>query len=278
VFALLILPRATKVSGDARVIALGGTARVVIVAAIVLLLSAAVRLLLQSAMMSRMTHESVGVETILSKTGWGRAWIIQVAAAVVILAVSFRRGASGVWFAAAIAALVMAATPALSGHAAASPRWSTLAIGTDALHVIAAAGWLGSLLFVIAVGVPALVRVGAESRWIAIASLVEAFSPVALTFAAVVLLTGTVSAWLRVGSIPALWSSSYGRTLLVKLSLLTGVVATGAYNWRRVRPSLGTESATMRLRKSAAIELTIGALVVVVTAVLVATPTPADLP
>ena len=278
VFALLILPRATKVSDDARVIALGGTARVVIVAAIVLLLSAAVRLLLQSAMMSRMTHESVGAETILSKTGWGQAWIIQVAAAVVILAVSFRRGASGVWFAAAIAALVMAATPALSGHAAASPRWSTLAIGTDALHVIAAAGWLGSLLFVIAVGVPALVRVGAESRWIAIASLVEAFSPVALTFAAVVLLTGTVSAWLRVGSIPALWSSSYGRTLLVKLSLLTGVVATGAYNWRRVRPSLGTESATMRLRKSAAIELTIGALVVVVTALLVATPTPADLP
>jgi putative copper export protein len=58
------------------------------------------------------------------------------------------------------------------------------------------------------------------------------------------------------------------------LALLSGALATGAYNWLRVRPSLGTETSTATLRKSATAELIIGLAVVVVTAILVAVPTP----
>ena len=107
-----------------------------------------------------------------------------------------------------------------------------------------------------------------------VASLVTAFSPVALGSAALVVLTGVVSAWLRLGSVPALWSTSYGQVLLVKLLFLSGVTATGFYNWRFVQPSLGTNAATVRLRRSATSELVIGVVVLVVTAVLVAMPTP----
>lgn len=75
---------------------------------------------------------------------------------------------------------------------------------------------------------------------------------------------------------PALWQSRYGRTLLLKLAVLAGVAATGFYNWRRVRPALGDELGTARLRRSSAIELPIGLAVLLVTAVLVATPPPGD--
>jgi putative copper export protein len=104
--------------------------------------------------------------------------------------------------------------------------------------------------------------------------MVGAFSPVALTCAAIVLLTGVVSAWLRLGAISPLWTSGYGRMLLLKVALLVGVAGTGAYNWLRVKPALGTPDATSRLRRSATVELAVGIAVIAVTAILVALPTP----
>jgi putative copper export protein len=77
--------------------------------------------------------------------------------------------------------------------------------------------------------------------------------------------------------ISALWQSEYGRTLLLKLAFLSVVAGTGAYNWRRVKPTLGTAAATTALQRSARIEMLAGVLMIAVTAVLVATPTPMDL-
>ena len=60
----------------------------------------------------------------------------------------------------------------------------------------------------------------------------------------------------------------------MKLALLGVVAALGYHNWRRVQPALGTDEATARLERSATMELVVGLLVIIVTAVLVATPTP----
>ena len=60
---------------------------------------------------------------------------------------------------------------------------------------------------------------------------------------------------------------------MIKLGVLMGVAGTGAYNWLRVRPTLGTSEATARLKKSATTELALGVAVIAVTAVLVALPT-----
>ena len=104
----------------------------------------------------------------------------------------------------------------------------------------------------------------------------SAFSPTALVFAGLAASTGVFSAWLHLGTIPALWQTTYGQTLLVKLGILSVVVATGAYNWLRVKPALGNVEGAVRIRRSATIELAVGVLVLVVTAVLVATPTAMD--
>jgi methionine-rich copper-binding protein CopC/uncharacterized membrane protein len=186
------------------------------------------------------------------------------------------RSTGGAWGVAALGALALAVTPALSGHAASAPRLTAVAIVADALHVVGAGGWIGGLLVLIAAGVPAARALPEGERGRGVAALVNAFSPTALAFAATLALTGVFAAWLHVGTFGALWGSAYGKTLLLKLGLLTAVFGTGAYNWLRVRPALGggAPDGPRRLRRSAAFEIAVGVVVLLVTAALVATATP----
>ena len=108
-------------------------------------------------------------------------------------------------------------------------------------------------------------------------SLVNAFSPVALASAGVATTTGLFAAWIHVGAIPNLWGTRYGITLLIKLTVLGAVALTGFYNWRFVKPRLGTEEASAHLERSARIEVGVAIIVLLVTAVLVATPTSMDM-
>ena len=63
----------------------------------------------------------------------------------------------------------------------------------------------------------------------------------------------------------------------MKLAILGVVALTGFYNWRFVKPRLGTDDATGHLRRSARVEVAVAVLVLLVTAVLVATPTSMDM-
>ncbi|MBV9880906.1 MAG: copper resistance protein CopC/CopD [Gemmatirosa sp.] len=280
-FARVVLPRArtAALAAPARV----GAARLGLWAAAFVAAATALRLVAQSWTM-RGAPLGVPLGAMLERTTWGHGWLLE-AIAVVVAAAGFgaaARGRAGGWTAATLGALALAVTPALSGHAASAPRLGALAIAADALHVIGAAGWLGGLLCVVAVGVPAALRYdrgasGAASG--AVADLVGAFSPAALAFAALTVATGLFAAWLHLGAVSALWRSAYGRTLLVKLAALVVVAAFGAYNWRRLRPALGDAALgdvadASRLRRSATMELAFALLVLAVTAVLVATPTP----
>jgi putative copper export protein/methionine-rich copper-binding protein CopC len=223
--------------------------------------------------------------TMLMKTVWGWGWLLQLLAVVVAYS-GFRstgresmaasRTTTG-WAMATAGALLLAFTPALGGHAAAAPRWQLLTILADGLHVLGAGGWLGSLLLVVSAGIPAAFAQPGEKPGPAVADLVNAFSPTALMFAGVVASTGVFAAWLHVGSILALWQTTYGKILLAKLAVLSVVAATGAYNWLRVKPSLGQIEGAVRIRNSARVELMVGVIVLLITAVLVATPTAMDM-
>ena len=185
-----------------------------------------------------------------------------------------KQSASLGWWIAAVGAMLLAFTPGMSGHAASTPWFAPVPVVTDAVHVIGAGGWLGSLLAVLLVGIPVALKLAPGDRGPAIAALVNAFSPTAMFFAGAVTATGVFAAWLHLGAVPELWESAYGRTLLLKLGVLSIVFGTGAYNWLKVKPALGDEVAAARLRRSAVLELAVGAVVLVVTAVLVATATP----
>lgn len=250
-------------------------------AAVALLVTAALRLYAQSLAMHG-PGEALNVDFMASmviKTLWGWGWLIQVAGALIAV-IGFamaRRGRALGWTFAGFAGIALAIAPALSGHAAAAPDLTALAIAADAFHVIGAAGWLGSLLFVLAVGIPVAMRLANDRRGNAVARLVNAFSPTALLFAGLAALTGIFAAWLHIGFSSALWTSDYGRILLIKLAILSVALGTGAYNWLRVKPALGDEIGAQRMQRSATVELVVGVLVVIVTAVLVATPPPMDM-
>jgi copper transport protein len=264
---LLLSPAARGAAGLGAIMALAS------------LVLAAARLIAQSVALhgAGSAFDAMLVSTMLTRTVWGSGWILQLVGSLVALAGFWmaRRHSAG-WPIAAVGALALGVSPALSGHAASVTQYRPLPILADTLHVVGASGWLGSLLVLLIVGIPVALRLEAN-RAAAVAALVNAFSPTALVFAGLTVGTGVFAAWLHLGSVSALWESGYGRTLLLKLAALTGVFATGAYNWLRVKPTLGQEVATSRLRRSATAEIVVGVLVLAITAVLVASGTPATM-
>ena len=92
--------------------------------------------------------------------------------------------------------------------------------------------------------------------------------------ATIVAITGITTAWLNLKRLSSLWTTSYGIALVGKLIFVVIVVVLGAWNWRRVRPSLGGEGSEEIIRRSATMELTFAAFVLVATSVLVSLPSP----
>jgi putative copper export protein/methionine-rich copper-binding protein CopC len=255
---------------------LNNAARLGLGAAVVVFVVALLRLGLQSLALEAGTAGGVGLTRLLVATTWGHAWLVHAAGILAAIAgfVLVRRGRPGAWAVAAGGALVLTAGLAFSGHAVAVPRYVALAIAAHAVHILAAAGWLGSLLVIATVALPLSFRLQREDRWTVVADVVNVFSPAALIFAGTTVAAGVLIAWLQVPSFDALFASEYGRVLLVKLGLVGVTALIGAYNWRRVRPTLGAMPGARRLRRSAVSELGLAALVLAVTAVLVATPMP----
>jgi putative copper export protein len=146
------------------------------------------------------------------------------------------------------------------------------------LHVFAASMWIGTLIVLVAAGVTTALGSTMESpaRGPAVAMLVNRFSTVALWSAGLLVLTGVTTAYKHLGQLSALWTSIYGKTLIGKLCLVAVVFSLGAYNNQRLKPSLGTEAAGRRLARTATLEIAIAAIVLIVTAVLVNLPAPAE--
>jgi putative copper export protein len=268
---MLVLPRAVEINAEIRARMERRAAVLGLAASVLVILSALARINLESEMMSAMPGmQTMGMMDMAMHTRWGFALRLELAAALVAL-VSFGlavRRLHGAWLVATISAIVLAVTPALAGHAAASPRFTSLMIASDFLHVLGASSWLGSLFAVLIVGIPVSFALNGAERWSSVASLVNSFSPLALASASVVVVSGLIASWVHLEHISALWQTAYGQTLLVKLALVATTLMVGAYNFRRVQPQLVSEEGTARLRRSASVELLVGFLIIVVTGFL----------
>lgn len=188
------------------------------------------------------------------------------------------RGSSGAgWTLLAVGTLALVTSLSMSGHAA-SADWPVLAIAVDALHVLGAGGWVGTLAILVLVAMPSALAPtyaadsdGAINHHDRIARLIGVFSPLALISASVLLITGVIASWRNLESFSALYTTLYGQLLLWKLAAVGVVALIGAWNWKRVTPHLGAPLGTQRLTKSARSELLMAVVVLGITAVLVAT-------
>jgi copper transport protein len=201
-------------------------------------------------------------------TRFGHVWLARAALAAIIgvvLALSARSAERGALIVAAALAVVLAATPTLAGHASIG---GPVDLVVDIAHVLAAAIWIGGLLFVAL----ALVHIGPERRWVVAGEVLPRFSNIALGSVVVLLGAGIVNSYLEVRAWRGLWGTTYGQLLLVKVALLLPLLAIGAYNRnlvRRLRLQTASSAARRTFKRAVTAELTIFVAVLAVTAVLV---------
>ncbi len=151
-------------------------------------------------------------------------------------------------------------------------QWSRL---INPVHSLAAGFWIGTLFVLVVAGLSSLlVHEPRGRRGPIAAAMVNSFSPLALTMGPVVVTFGVITAWRHLHVLSNLWSTPYGYALIVKLLLAATVFSLGAWNWRRQRPTLGTEDASVSIRRSSIAELTVATLVLVATAIVVSLPAP----
>ena len=162
-----------------------------------------------------------------------------------------------------IGALLIAVSYTFVGHSLGDPRWLLASLLT--LHLLAAAFWIGALL-------PLRHAVGQPEG----ARLLHRFGNVASLTVALLVVVGLIFAWLMTGSFSNLLSTAYGKTLLAKLGVVSGLMALAALNKWRFVPALasGTPAAVPHLRRSIQIEAIAVLLILMATATLTSITTP----
>lgn len=273
-FILLIATRVSHLSGSQLELSavLPATRRLARWATVVLACAMVARLLAQGFMVTE--GESMIVMPLLQSTIWGWGWLLGAAATVAIAgALAAKEGRRATWRIAAAGTMVLALSFSLTGHAT-SVNFPAVHVLLDAVHVMAAGGWLGTLFVVSTIGLRTVLMLPVQERGHAAAELINAFSTFAITCVATLALTGVVAAWSHLPTFSALWQTPYGSALFRKLIFIgfTGLV--GIYNWRVVKPRLTDPGTIPTLRKSARVELAIGVAVVILTAILVGTSPP----
>ena len=171
------------------------------------------------------------------------------------------------WLLAAVGITVGSLRAALVG------RWGAL---VNPIHVLAGGLWIGTLFVLVVAGLSAVLKhePTRERRGAIAADMVNGFSPLALSMGGVVVLFGVITAWRHLHRLSALWTTPYGYALITKLVFVALVFALGAWNWRRQRPMLGSESAASSIHRSGMAELTVAGIVLLITAILVSLPSP----
>jgi copper transport protein len=156
----------------------------------------------------------------------------------------------------------------LAGHAAAGSR-TALTIAVDLLHLGAMAIWLGGLA-VIVVGLRPAAQAADLQR------VLPLFSRLAFGCVVALVVSGTYQAWRDVGTVPALYRTTYGQVLLFKLGAVAVVIGLGGLARAWVRRNL-TRSAVpaagalpaRSLHRGLVAEIAVGAGVLALTAALV---------
>jgi copper transport protein len=144
------------------------------------------------------------------------------------------------WLLAAIgiAALYMAITPALSGHASIQSPTAVF-LPSDVLHVLAASVWVGGIACLLLALPAATSQLESRDRSRLLLATLTRFSPLALASVIVIALSGVVQAYIDVRTLHGLLHSTYGALLIVKTMLLLLLIGLGWVNRERVIPALG---------------------------------------
>ncbi|MFI4990983.1 MAG: copper resistance CopC/CopD family protein [Solirubrobacterales bacterium] len=177
----------------------------------------------------------------------------------------------------------LAITPALAGHPSIESPVAVF-FASDVLHVLAAGVWVGGIACLL-LAVPAATRqLDASERSRLLLATLARFSPLALGSVLVIAASGVLQAYIDVRSVHGLLHTTYGVLVLVKVALLSSLIALGWVNRKRVIPTLkrvvgdgGSPSGVgLLVRRTMRAELVLMLSVFGVTAALVSYTPPID--
>jgi copper transport protein len=165
----------------------------------------------------------------------------------------------------------MLITSSLYGHAS-SAQDAVAALAANGLHLAAAALWIGGLVQFITIIGP--VRRTFTPAAPVLNTLVGYFSNFARVAVTILLITGFYSAWLQVGAVKGLTTTTYGRALLVKLILIVPLLGTAGINLAFTYRGLqaGQEIWGSRLRGLVGAEIFLATGVLAAVGVMISTP------
>ncbi|HET7134185.1 MAG TPA: CopD family protein, partial [Gammaproteobacteria bacterium] len=191
-------------------------------------------------------------------------WLLALALIGFAIAASGRLAG---WWLAILGVVAGPLVPLLTG------KWLSL---VNPVHRLMGGFWIGTLFVLVLNGLGTVLRDerSKERRGQMAADMVNGFSPMALTCALVLVLSGLTTAWRHLTPLSSLWTTPYGWTLIVKLCLVAGVFTLGAWNWKRQRPQLGSEDGAVSIRRTSRAELTLATCVLIATAILLSLPSP----
>ncbi|MEH2485696.1 putative copper resistance protein D [Bradyrhizobium sp. AZCC 2230] len=222
-------------------------------------ITGAIWLLLESASMSGLPlHDALTADvlsTVINETQFGEVMIVRAGFAICVAAcLVLDRTAIAQWFG-LMASFAFAASLAWTGHAGATVgAMGYLHLAADALHLIAAAAWLGGLA-------PLVLLLTAAYRNGAILLATDAvrrFSTLGIISVTVLMLSGLINTTILVGSFRALIVTSYGQLLLLKLALFAVMLALATINRLLLAPRLARSGGLRWLARNSSIELALG--------------------
>lgn len=172
-------------------------------------------------------------------TKFGSMWIIRMIASAALLALSYTmyhkikksnsitsRGHVLGLFAIGLIVLV---TTSLISHGAATGKILPLIL--DFIHNIVASLWIGGIFYIAFIFMPNLKRVVNEDISIPTLSiLIPRFSIITISILGAIVITGPFLLYFLESNLALTLGSSYGKILIVKLSLAAIMISLGAYN------------------------------------------------
>jgi copper resistance protein D len=198
-------------------------------------------LLQASAMSGQSVAEAIrsgAMPTVINDTQFGLVSKIRLGLTVLLaICLGFDRRQVLRWLALG-SALCLISAIAWTGHAASTPfRLGYLHLLADALHLCAAAAWIGglmSLLMLIRIVRRYYASTGATLQLDA----VRRFSSLGIVSVATLVVSGMINAWILVGSFRALFATDYGWILMLKLTAFIAMLTLAAANRFWLTPRL----------------------------------------
>ncbi len=137
-------------------------------------------------------------------------------------------------------ALLIALT--LSGHAsAANSNILIYAVMIDWLHLLAASLWIGGMMYISMLYLPALRGNALLERARSLLSILLHYYPLAMTGIIIMAITGPFNATVDMSSFDQLITTAYGRALVVKVVLVGAMLITSVIHIGLLRPRLSKD-------------------------------------